>query len=208
MNRSPSAASAPFAGNALRCTKGFWSRLRLGSMLPFVLGACVLLPATSSALQAKEISMQDNQGQYQPYKPGMKLPDGVYPPVQGYTHADLLEAAAKPVEAILKADGVDPTLTKETLFALAAKFNEQLEEKLVEYRLAKLDQETKDDATERTKLFDQVAESLGAMAMQATTQSFRGSPLLNKSNDYLARLSRSAGDGVYELVVTLGKAKS
>ncbi|MFJ2983675.1 MULTISPECIES: hypothetical protein [unclassified Pseudomonas] len=152
--------------------------------------------------------MPDSQGQYQPYKPGMKLPDGVYPPMQGYTHADLIEAAAKPVEAILKADSVDPTLIKETLFALAGKFNQELEGKLVEYRLAKLNQETKDDPAERAKFFDQVAESLGAMAIRATDQSFRGSPLLSKSDDYLARLSRSAGDGVYNLVVTLSKAES
>jgi len=201
-------SGARSAEKAARHCGAATSRLRVGSLVALVLAACTLFSATSSPAHAKKLSMQDDQSQYQPYKPGMKLPDGVYPPMQGYTHADLIEAAAKPVEAILKADSVDPTLIKETLFALAGKFNQELEGKLVEYRLAKLNQETKDDPAERARFFDQVAESLGAMAMHATTQSFRGSPLLSKSNEYLARLSRSAGDGVYDLVVTLSKPQA
>ncbi|MFJ4157213.1 hypothetical protein ACIPZF_20730 [Pseudomonas sp. NPDC089752] len=205
MNRSTSAASAPFAGNASRCTKGFWARLRLVSMLPLLLGACVLLPATISPVHAKEFSMQDNQGQYQRYTPGMKLPDGVFPPMQGYTHEDLIGAAAKRAEAVMKADGIDPTLARESLFALAKYLNEAFEDKLVEYRISKVYQESANDPAERSKLVAQMAESCGAMAIRAATQSLRGSPLLNKDDAFLDRYTASAGDGVHDLIVGLNK---
>ena len=113
MNRLTSGARALFYSQVSIRLLNMGSRLRLSSLTPLslgalmALGACMLPPATSSALQAKEISMQDNKGQYQPYTPGMKLPKGVFPPMQGYTHEDLIEAAAKPAEALLKAEGVD-----------------------------------------------------------------------------------------------------
>ena len=196
---------APVAATASYRAKRFCSRLRLSSLVPLVLGACVLMPFASPALQAKEISMQDNQGQYQRYTPGMKLPDGVYPPMQGYTHEDLIGAAAKRAEAVMKADGIDPTLARESLFALAKYLNEAFEDKLVEYRISKVYQESANDPAERSKLVAQMAESCGATAIRAATQSLRGSPLLNKNDEFLDRYTRSAGDGVHDLIVSLNK---
>ena len=182
-----------------------WPRLRLVALVPLVLGACMLLPATSSELQAKELSMQDNQGQYQPYTPGMKLPEGVFPPMKGYTHEDLIGAAALPAEAVLKAEGIDPTLIRESLFALAKHLNEALEAQNVEYQISTWYQKPYDNPTDRTKSVAAMGESFGALAIRAAGQSLRGSPLLNKGEAFFERYTRSAGDGVHDLIVTLNK---
>lgn len=183
----------------------FWLRLRLGALVPLVLGACMLLPATSSEVQAKEFSMQGNQGQYQPYTPGMKLPEGVFPPMKGYTHEDLIGAAALPAEAVLKAEGIDPTLIRESLFALAKHLNEALEAQNVEYQISTWYQKPYDNPTDRTKSVAAMGESFGALAIRAAGQSLRGSPLLNKGEAFFERYTRSAGDGVHDLIVTLNK---
>ena len=147
--------------------------------------------------------MQDRK--YQSYAPGMKLPEGVFPPTQGYTHEDLIGAAAKRAEGVLKADGVDPTLARESLFALAKHLNEDFEDKLVEYRIAKMYEESGNAPAERSQIVSQMAESCGALAMRAATESLRGSPLLSKSDEFLDRFTRSVGDGVHDLIVTLNK---
>jgi len=190
---------------ASRRPSRLWPRLRLGALVPLVLGACMLLPATSSELQAKELSMQDNQGQYQPYNPGMKLPEGVFPPMKGYTHEDLIGAAALPVEAVMKAEGIDPTLIKESLFALAKHLNEALEAQNVEYQISTWYQKPYDNPADRTKSVAAMGESFGALAIRAAGQSLRGSPLLNLGEAFFERYTRSAGDGVHDLIVTLNK---
>ena len=184
------------------------SRLRLSSLVPLVLGACVLMPFASPALQAKEVSLQDNQGQYQPYTPGMKLPDGVFAPMQGYTHEDLIGAAAKRAEAVLKAAGVDPTLARESLFALAKHLNQALEAQNVEYQIATWYQKPYENPADRTKSVADMGESFGALAVRATTESLKGSPLLDKDKAFLRSYISSAGDGVHDLIVTLNKPGS
>jgi len=208
LNRSTFGASAAFAGNASRTTQGFWARLRLGSLVPLVLGACVLLPATTSTVHAKEFSMQDNQGQYQPYTPGMKLPDGVFPPMQGYTHEDLIEAAGKRVEAVLKANDVDPTLAKETLFALADHLNRAFQSQNVEYQIATWFKKPYDDPAARAQSVSAMGESFGALAIRAAGDSLKGSPLLHKSDAFLSAFISAAGDGVSDRIVTLNKQNS
>ncbi len=193
----------PAAANS--AIQGCWSRLRLSWLATLVLGAFVLLPATSSALQAKEISMQDNQGQYQPYTPGMKLPEGVFPPMQGYTHEDLVGAAAKRAEAVLKRGGVDPTLVRESLIALAKHFNQALEAQNVEYQISTWYQKPYANPADRDKSVADMAETFGALAVRAATESLKGSPLLDQDRELLGEYISSAGDGVHDLIAGLEK---
>lgn len=193
----------PVAANS--AIQGCWSCLRLSRLAPLVLGAIVLLPATSSALQAKEISMQDNQGQYQPYTPNMELPEGVFPPMQGYTHEDLVGAAAKRAEAVLKRGGVDPTLIRESLIALAKHFNQALEAQNVEYQISTWYQKPYANPADRDKSVADMAETFGALAVRAATESLKGSPLLDQDRELLGEYISSAGDGVHDLIAGLEK---
>lgn len=197
--------STSIVGVACRFTKHHWTRVRMSLLIPLALGACALSPATSSLLQAKEISMQDNQGQYQPYTPGMKLPEGVFPPMQGYTHEDLVGAAGKRAEAVLKEAGVDPTLARESLFALAQHLNQALEAQNVEYQIATWYKKPYENPADRSKSVADMAESFGALAVRATTESLKGSPLLDMDKTFLRNYISSAGDGVHDLIATLNK---
>ncbi|WEJ71956.1 hypothetical protein [Pseudomonas sp. PSE14] len=208
MNHPTAGASAPFADATLRRFAGFRARLRLSSLIAIVLGACVLLPGTSSPLHAKEFSMKDNQGQHQPYTPGMKLPEGVFPPMQGYTHVDLIAAACGRVEALMKANDVDPTLARESLVALADHLNRALESQNAEYQIATWYQKPYDDPAGRTQSVAAMAESFGALAVHAATDSLKGSPLLHKDDQFLRSYISSAGDGVHDLIVSLNKTGS
>ncbi|MBV4489052.1 hypothetical protein [Pseudomonas oryzicola] len=205
MNGTAIGANTSIFGNACCRAESLWSRLRLGSLIPVVLGACMLLPAFPSALQAKEIFMQDNQGQYQPYTPGMKLPEGVFPPMQGYTHEDLIEAAGKRVEAVLKANDVDSTQAKETLFALADHLNRAFQSQNVEYQIATWFKKPYDDPAARAQSVSDMGESFGALAIRAAGDTLKGSPLLHKSDAFLSAFINGAGDGVHDLIVTLNK---
>jgi hypothetical protein len=192
----------------MHCLGSLSARLRLSALIPFVLGACVLMPATSSPLHAKEFSMKNSQGQYQPYTPGMKLPDGVFPPMSGYTHADLIVAASVRVEAFLKANDVDPTLTRETLIALATHLNAKFEEQGVEYQISSWYQKPYDDPAARKRSVERMGEHFGGLAIHGAADSLAGSPLLYKGRDFYGDFGEAAGNGVHDLIVTLNNPGS
>ena len=152
--------------------------------------------------------MKNSQGQYQPYTPGMKLPDGVFPPMPGYTHADLIAAASTRVEALLKANDVDPTLTRETLIALATHLNAKFEEQGVEYQISSWYQKPYDDPNGRRNSVERMGEHFGAAAVDGAADSMEGSPLLYKGREFYKELIGAAGDGVHDLIVTLNKPGS
>ncbi|ATH80272.1 hypothetical protein NLY39_21260 [Pseudomonas sp. KHPS1] len=152
--------------------------------------------------------MQDNQDQYQPYTPDMKLPEGVFPPMKGYTHADLIAAACQRVEALMKANDIDPTLARESLIALADHLNQALESQNTEYQISTWYQKPYDVPAGRTESVAAMAENFGALAVHAATASLKGSPLLHKRDDFLRSYITAAGDGVHDLIVTLNKPGS
>ncbi|MFJ4157223.1 hypothetical protein ACIPZF_20785 [Pseudomonas sp. NPDC089752] len=207
MNRPLFGACAP-AADGKSARKSISARLRLSSVIPLVLGACVLLPATFSSAYAKEFFMHDKNGQYQPYTPGMKLPDGMFPPMEGYTHADLIAAAQVRVEAFMKAQDVDPTLMRESLIALATHLNTQFEKEGIEYQISSWYQKPYDDPAARTRSVAAMGEDFGGAAVDAAADSLSGSPLLLKGKEFYGEFIRAAGDGVHDLIVTLNQKKS
>ncbi|MGN8248644.1 hypothetical protein [Pseudomonas sp. SMV7] len=152
--------------------------------------------------------MQDNQGHDQPSTPGMKLPDGMFPPMPGYTNADLVAAAQVRVEAFMKEQGVDPTLMRESLIALASHLTTQFEEERVEYEVANWYQKPYDDPSARARSVKQMGEDFGAAAVDAAADSLKGSPLLLEGKDFYKAYIGAAGDGVHDLIVTLNKKSS
>jgi len=199
-------ASSPIVANAPRRAKSFWSRLSLSSLIPLALGACVLLPLTSSALHAKEISMQDNKGQYQPYTPGMKLPDGVFPPMPGYTHKELLAAAHARTEDFLKAKNIEPGLIRETLIALDTHLVNAFEKEGVEYQIATWYQKPYDSPDLRKRSVTGMAEQFGALAVKAAADSLDDSPLLTQGEEFYRQFITTTGNAVGDLIRSLSKS--
>ncbi len=149
--------------------------------------------------------MQNSQGLYQPYTPGMKLPDGVFPPMQGYTHADLIAVACERTENFLKTQDIDPTLIRETLIALATHLNAEFEKEGVEYQIATWYQKPYDSPQLRKRSVDSMAEQFGAVALEAAADSLSGSPLLHKGKEFYGQFMDQAGDAVSDLILELNK---
>jgi len=159
----------------------------------------------SYTANAKEFTMKDREGHYQPYIPGMKLPDGVFPPMPGYTHADLLAAAAVRVDAFLKSKDIDPTLSREALIVLATHLNAKFEEEGAEYQISTWYQKPYADSAARALSVERMAEHFGGLAVRGASESMKGSPLLYEGRDFFRGLIGAAGEGVRDLIATLNK---
>ena len=205
LNGTTVGANASITGNDCCRTKGLWSRLRLDSLIPIALGACVLLPATSSALQAKEISMQGTQGQNSSNAAGTKLPDGVFPPMKGYTNQELATAACQSVDKVFKENNIDPTLARESLFDLFNHLTAAYQANDVDYQISTWYQKPYNDPSARTESVKAMAKEFNALTIRAAGDALIKSPLGNLSRDFQRSYLQSAGLGVQNLIETLNK---
>nr|WP_314477732.1 hypothetical protein [uncultured Pseudomonas sp.] len=147
--------------------------------------------------------MQDSPNHYQPYQPGMKLPEGVFPPMPGYTHEDMVGAATTRAQAVLSKEGIEPALVRETLIGLAEQINRAFEAQNVEYQISTWYHKPYANSADRSKSVADMAEHFGALAVRAATESLRGSSLLDKDRDFLGNYIESAGNGVHDLIAGL-----
>jgi hypothetical protein len=135
----------------------------------------------------------DERRPYHQYSPGDVLPEGLYPPLEGYTHQALIDEAAAAASAYLRAKNIDPQLVRETAVAMAAAINAVFEEEYAEYQIAKVAQDLHDQPEQRQAAIEKAAEHFGATAYEAAAQSLRGSPLLHRDNHFLKELVAAAG---------------
>ncbi|MFJ4157222.1 hypothetical protein ACIPZF_20780 [Pseudomonas sp. NPDC089752] len=149
--------------------------------------------------------MQDKHGQYQPYIPGMKLPDGVFPPMPGYTHKDLIAAAHARTEEFLTAKSINPGLIRETLIALDTHLVAAFEKEGVEYQIATWYQKPYDSPDLRKRSVDGMAEQFGALAVEAAADSLDGSQLLRQGKEFYRQFMIESGDAVGDLIRSLNK---
>jgi len=151
----------------------------------------------------KEPTMAEKDYSYHPYTAGMTLPDGVFPPMQGYTHGDLIAAAQVRVEAYLKTHAIEPALMRESLVALATHLNEAFEREGVEYQVSSWYQKTYDDPAARARSVKAMSEEYGSAAVEAAAESLAGSPLLHQGRAFYKGYVGAAGEAVRDLIVTL-----
>ncbi|MFJ2983678.1 MULTISPECIES: hypothetical protein [unclassified Pseudomonas] len=149
--------------------------------------------------------MQDNKGQYQPYIPGMKLPDGVFPPMPGYTHKELLAVAHARTEDFLKAKNIEPGLTRETLIALDTHLVNAFEKEGVEYQIATWYQKPYESPDLRKRSVTGMAEQFGALAVKAAADSLDDSPLLSQGEEFYRQFITTTGNAVGDLIRSLNK---
>jgi len=140
--------------------------------------------------------------------PTIELPPGVFPPMPGYTNADLLFVMNQPIEALLEQHNVDPGLIRETSIALVSHVYAVFEREDVDYQIATWYQKPYDDASARTRSVERMGEDFGGAAVDAAADSLSGSPLLLKGKEFYKAYIGAAGDGVHDLIVTLNKKSS
>jgi len=172
---------------------------------PLMLGASLALSGLSSSPHAKELSVPDNHVQYQSHTLGMKLPDGVFPPMPGYTHKELIAVAHARTVDFLKARNVEPGLIRETLIALDTHLVNAFEKEGVEYQIATWYQKPYDSPDLRKRSIDNMAEQFGALALEAAAESLDGSQLLLQGKAFYGDFMSESGDAVSDLILTLNK---
>lgn len=183
-------------------SQGHLTCSRTGLLGRGVVAGLVALLVNLSAY-GKEPTMADKDYTYHPYTPGMTLPDGVFPPLQGYTHGDLIAAAQVRVEAYLKAHAIDATLIRESLVTLATHLNETFEREGVEYQVSSWYQKPYDDPAARTRSVKAMGEEYGSAAVEAAAESLEGSPLLRQGRAFYKGYIGAAGEAVRDRIVAL-----
>ncbi|NIX95038.1 hypothetical protein HCG45_20090 [Pseudomonas fulva] len=152
--------------------------------------------------------MADKNYTYHPYTPGMKLPEGVFPPMQGYTHGALITAAQTRVETYLKAHNIDPVVIQRSLDALATSMREKFEREGAEYQVSSWYQKSYDDPAARARSVAAMSEEYGSATVEAAVESLEGSPLLRQGRDFYKGYIAAAGEAVRDLILTLNDRKA
>ena len=138
--------------------------------------------------------------------PAVELPPGVFPPMPGYTTADLLAAANAPVEALLQEHDVDPGLIRETVIALAQHLYAAFERDDVQYQIATWYQKPYDEPGKRTRSIEIIAEQFGAVAVDAAADSLSGSPLLHLGKAFYGSFIEQTAKAVKAHILKLNEA--
>lgn len=135
--------------------------------------------------------------------PTLELPPGVFPPMPGYTMADLLFVVNQPIEALLEQHNVDPGLIRESSTALVSHVYAVFERDDVPYQIATWYQKPYDHPSKRTLSVEIIAEKFGALAVDAAADSLSGSPLLHLGKDFYGAFIKLAGISIKEHILKL-----
>lgn len=149
--------------------------------------------------------MQDDDYPDAQTKPGIDLPEGIFPPMPGYTHKDLLAIAELGVQRLLEEHSVDPGLIRETLIALSDHLYVALEKEGVEYLISTCHQQPSDDPLLHASNIKNVAEKVGVITLNAAADSLGGSPLLELGKAFYKDFMYQAGEAVRNHILTLNQ---
>ena len=135
--------------------------------------------------------------------PTIELPPGVFPPMPGYTNADLLFVMNQPIEALLEQHNVDPGLIRETSIALVSHVYAVFEREDVDYQIATWYQKPYDEPSKRARSVEIISEQFGVFAIKAAAESLKGSPLLHLGKDFYMTFVSLAGTSIKAHILKL-----
>lgn len=150
--------------------------------------------------------MQDNQGQNPLGATGTKLPNGVFPPMKGYTNKELATAACQSVDKLFKENDIDPTLARESLFDLFNYLTAAYQANDVDFQISTWYQKPYDNPADRAENVKAMAKEFNAVTIRAAGDALIKSPVGSMSRDFQRSFLKSAGMGVQELIETLNKS--
>lgn len=133
----------------------------------------------------------------------IKLPNGVFPPMPGYTHEDLLAVVNEPVEAFLESLKIDPGFIRETSIALVSRLWADLQRMGIEYQISTWYQTPYQHAGTRARNISSMALQVGGFAKESAFESLEGSPLMNAGDDIVQAFTDKAAWGMHDHIVKL-----
>ncbi|WP_175586408.1 hypothetical protein, partial [Pseudomonas sp. CM27] len=138
-----------------------------------------------------------------PAQQDIELPNGVFPPMPGYTNENLLEVVNTPVVAFLEALQADPGFIRETSIALVTHLWADLQRMGIEYQISTWYQTPYQHPETRARNISSMALQLGSFAAQSAFESLQGSPLMNEGDDLVRAFTDKAAWGIHDHIVRL-----
>lgn len=135
--------------------------------------------------------------------PAAELPPGVFPPMPGYTIADLLYVAYQPTEVLLEKLDIDPGLIRETSIAFSSHLFSALEREDIQYQVATWYQKPYDTPERRVRSVESIAEESGVITLRAVADSLKGSPLRQLGKDFYMEYVELAGNAIKNHILKL-----
>jgi hypothetical protein len=135
--------------------------------------------------------------------PADQLPPGVFPPMPGFTIADLLYVAYQPTETLLEKLDIDPGLIRETSIAFASHLYQALEREDIQYQIASWYQKPYDHPEKRVYSVEIIAEQSGTITVKAVADSLKGSPLRQLGKAFYMEYIELAGYAIKNHILKL-----
>lgn len=93
---------------------------------------------------SKGKNMNKNNNKYPHYIPGMELPPGLFPPIIGYFHSDLINEICYNIHVFLLENDINNTKAQEYSIYLVSYLNFQFEKEFLEYKISAYSNKTYD----------------------------------------------------------------
>ena len=140
---------------------------------------------------------------YPHYEAGMNLPDGVAPPLSGYTNEELVAQAGSAALDYLLAQNVSSVLAKETAFSVSAFINQVFQENMVEYKIASYCKLCDDNQEAWQSGIDEIADEFSLMAGKAAIAAIEDSPVLDEGEDSIRKFLDTVYFSIRENILAL-----
>ena len=147
--------------------------------------------------------MSQDQGEYPHYVEGMVLPEGMFPPMKGYTHEDLIDSACNKAFDFLLEKKIEPNLARETIFSLATFLKSAFENEGVENKLATYFKKPYGSNQQKKNNVVAMAQDFCELSKRAAIDSLEGSPVLilneNDLIEFVLLISNDIRDHILKL---------
>lgn len=140
---------------------------------------------------------------YPHYEEGMTLPEGIRPPMQGFTHEILVTAGCQAAFDFMIENGVDRVLANETMFAMAAYVIKAFENEFLEYKIAEWFNRDLDNPEVRLIALREITDDVPLVAITAAKESLSGSPILDLGSEFCAALMNALQSAMKTQLLTL-----
>lgn len=140
---------------------------------------------------------------YPNYEVGMNLPDGIMPPLSGYTNEELMAEASMAALDYLLAQDVSTVLANETEFSVSAFINQAFQENLVEYKIASYCKLCDDNREAWESGIDEIADEFSLMAGKAAIAAIEDSPILDEGEDLIRKFLDIVYFTIHENILAL-----
>lgn len=130
----------------------------------------------------------------------------IYPPIEGFTHQDIIDEVGNRVYQDFLQCGVEAVLAKETVFSFSALFLEELRKRTAEHIIAKFVSQPDLDIKVKVDSIQGLANDYSILLIDTAVLGIAQSPVAKiLSQDTLTKIINSAADYLYNKIIQLKK---